>query len=1430
MIRRKKVVLPTGIEENDTLTPYLLDAKQAEMDSSEETSFLDWIIDIIRRPDYVYGNLMEEGIEDVRDRDGFNLMDYLVAIKEGLLGERKGSTTNVFFGGQNEGKKGEYVRGLWENVDPSTGKAKIRNPYPDATTAVIATAGSLGGGYVGGKLGSNIGSTIGSIGGIPGKAIGGVVGLALGQLIGNVLPSIAGNIAYGRPIEDWGEDLVKEQIGVTFDILRPKMGNFLPRNTEIGKVMAEKYANDRLAIELQDNTLREELLKRVPVNTAEEIRRQINKNPTKRIDYLIGASGEAMKMIEKRKAELLREGLNMVEDTAIDRTAAIAGMNLEDKTKYSFTKFEKNIKSQIQALSKQDANHPRIPILQNMIDKKNQTDFYLLIKDKFKGKTIPSRLSELQSIPSGVNAGQVPDELKRVIEKDLLSENKRISFLQQKIKQPRTDAFDKTQYRRPEHYTLKDTDIEPINAFDGDTYTKKNAQGAKEHFLFQNGNWTQITNTDLAKIRMSASKSTTTFTHDEYKLIEQAGIDFNYSKIGSKEFTVLTFLGHGYKVTNADNPILKTMTENMKRFDEWKRNIGQMKIPFGKGKTYSDAFWSVLSNGRIGLIKRLFNFRNPYEETIALRMAEIRQGSESHLVELLEASLGKNAAQSISNFSDDIKQKFVSIKSLAEYLQFKKNEPNATFGNVASAFANNPQNQLKVTQKDIADLNLLDNFYNNIMRTYAEVENDLAVRHGNNKQYRYMKDYIPLRMRDVDNKDITFKKYGTYFSTPTMERSGTLFEETMKDKETLARFLDASTSDEVLNTIMLQGGGFPIVNLDDIIIERTKDHVKLVRRDEIFESLKPFGIDPSKGAENFKALGLSDKLKEPNTYKRLGLARINDQSGALRNYLFDGEIRNIIDNTVHLATDENMQVKLLDGIDKVIATWKSIKLAYPGFVGGNIISNTITGYIHYGVSWLDSYKQRVAQKIATWFLAGIDKRPSVGTKLFGAGGYAQFGGQRFGNTKWTIDELRNYAIDTGLLTRRSMAADTKSQISSLGFRENTSWNPLNQNFKGYEKIREWGTYSEAKDKMVAFLAEVEKLDQFTPTKTYTVLQQASRKAKQIFIDYEDISSFEKNWMRRLAPFYTWTRKNLANQVLIFTEAARNTMMKGNIRNIAEILKNGEIETDESLSPDYVKESGFSAKSKDNKGNVFSIGVNASYNDLSLLPFVINKEGMPELRLGKIFDAVIDKANPVLKAGVEIAQSRDISNKIAIEGNEMAAPSRGLASLVKGARDAISNNKAVGFIDGFLNSLGFTEDKIRYNEKGEIVIDKNWALILDNLAPVVKRMNDYFENTQTLVSGAVGAVSDIDVNGLVEYVTQAKDKNDATERVLNFMSFVFGIRSQKYNENDERFYRASNIVNTAEARRSFMRTPEEKRKTQEESRQSREKRYRRLGVL
>jgi len=263
----------------------------------------------------------------------------------------------------------------------------------------------------------------------------------------------------------------------------------------------------------------------------------------------------------------------------------------------------------------------------------------------------------------------------------------------------------------------------------------------------------------------------------------------------------------------------------------------------------------------------------------------------------------------------------------------------------------------------------------------------------------------------------------------------------------------------------------------------------------------------------------------------------------LEGLVFHPQIAESIDNFKKAFINDEGTKGLLQAFDKVQNLWKaSVTSLFPAFHGRNAISNVFLNLLDIGKSALSPAKHalsvgllndnRIATNLEKQILRGgkvannaknqldtLLKKPIL-TDDFGK--------------KWTFGELRKEIKErriafgdefTGFLDIRDTIQEklgTKLTGAKKTFRETIRpVNPLSQQNEAFKLGRKVGNAIEQQARILNFMTNLEK--------TGDVVTSAER-TKQFLFDYTNLSDFEKNVMRRLVPFYTFTRKNLELQV------------------------------------------------------------------------------------------------------------------------------------------------------------------------------------------------------------------------------------------------------------------------------------------------------------
>jgi len=233
--------------------------------------------------------------------------------------------------------------------------------------------------------------------------------------------------------------------------------------------------------------------------------------------------------------------------------------------------------------------------------------------------------------------------------------------------------------------------------------------------------------------------------------------------------------------------------------------------------------------------------------------------------------------------------------------------------------------------------------------------------------------------------------------------------------------------------------------------------------------------------EGIKPLGAT-KYKE-------GLVEGTD---VLKGRWFSKEVASEINKTTTALTDDETMKGIIKSFDTVQNFWKGQVLISPAYHARNIIGNMWNNYLG-EVTKPALYKtakdiQMLAKTPSQ--LKNIIITTKAGKKITGT-------------------QIFRQAERTGVLGRGWYAADIDKVINRYGKYNLTKAN------------RAVGEVLENNARLAHFIDKIEKGSSFFD---------ASQSVKKYLFDYGELTKFEKQVMKRVAPFYTWTRKNIPLQI------------------------------------------------------------------------------------------------------------------------------------------------------------------------------------------------------------------------------------------------------------------------------------------------------------
>lgn len=336
-----------------------------------------------------------------------------------------------------------------------------------------------------------------------------------------------------------------------------------------------------------------------------------------------------------------------------------------------------------------------------------------------------------------------------------------------------------------------------------------------------------------------------------------------------------------------------------------------------------------------------------------------------------------------------------------------------------------------------------------------------------------------------------------------------------------------------------------------------------------------------------KSFGFTKK-KSPSFYVELSEST-QKANPSLKGKFFDPIVAGEINNTYSKFFNPDEVNKVFQIYDKIHNAWKGWTTAvFPSFHVRNAVGNLWNNY-----------------------LAGVKnpKRYTDAMKLQNL--------RKSGNLNKVQKELIENAEDLGVLGKGWYGADIpqaiESQISSPKLFSVGDRSALMKGARGA------GTAIENNARLAHYLDKVGK--GFSQ-------EDAAKSVKKFLFDYSDLSEFEKNIMKRMFPFYTFTRKNLPLQ---FEQAIKNPQKFLGLEKIRKGLSRKE-EVDYEFLPEWMKES-----------YPIKVGKIKNKNNKPVAVYMRGQGLIPAADVLQIFrpqEIAIEQMSPMPKGLLEFAINKD----------------------------------------------------------------------------------------------------------------------------------------------------------------------------------------------
>lgn len=287
----------------------------------------------------------------------------------------------------------------------------------------------------------------------------------------------------------------------------------------------------------------------------------------------------------------------------------------------------------------------------------------------------------------------------------------------------------------------------------------------------------------------------------------------------------------------------------------------------------------------------------------------------------------------------------------------------------------------------------------------------------------------------------------------------------------------------------------------------------------------------SKAADEF---GMVAKKDKDGVYRAKDGSRVPDDWEILKGVAYPSEIHRVLSKADKILSSPQEANKLLRAFDATQNWWKKYALALrPAWHTRNAFGNFWNAYLIGGLTNPLRYGQAAAVQKAMHIGKGGDlqrKLDLISGKKPTTGVNPKF---EVPGTGMTREEIFNEAVKRGVYESGLYGQDiAQSSLRQSNIPGATEWVGVNKAFEA-------GKMVENNARLALFIdgiaKGIRKAGGKGPIDAAKILDESAINVRKSLFDYSDLSNVEKEAMKRLMPFYTWTRKNLPAQLRAIAE-------------------------------------------------------------------------------------------------------------------------------------------------------------------------------------------------------------------------------------------------------------------------------------------------------
>lgn len=339
----------------------------------------------------------------------------------------------------------------------------------------------------------------------------------------------------------------------------------------------------------------------------------------------------------------------------------------------------------------------------------------------------------------------------------------------------------------------------------------------------------------------------------------------------------------------------------------------------------------------------------------------------------------------------------------------------------------------------------------------------------------------------------------------------------------------------------------------------------------------------------------------PSNYVKVSVAGMGEKEGGLADmmakmpsvqaaealYYHPSVAQNIV-QIMKVMDKDPATSDLLSWIDRMTNIFKvSVTSPFPAFHGRNALSNVWQSMMDIGVHALDPAQhmmsiqlQRTSKQMENLML-DLSENPTADNlqKYFELSDKVVLKDQR--GYEWTAGELDRVLRDNvvaynpsvlGMMDAGLTPGERMKELNDMLFTDTNKWgnakrqlNPLKQSFAPYAQGRNIANYMESEPRILNFLANLRNTGD---------VSFAAHQTKQFLYDHSNLTPFERNVLRRVLPFYAYTRKNTEAMVRNFIgKPGRLDWFRNAYTTMGDALAGGNLSQEErDQLPDWMKDS------------------------------------------------------------------------------------------------------------------------------------------------------------------------------------------------------------------------------------------------------------------